>query len=127
MQYSFYSYLVANEFSFLRSPSNNDHCHGPLCTPHHSEKSFEFFNKEILKFYSIILVPVIISLGLGLIQLFGERENTFMAHLSINLLGVGLILFSLLAGIPFALANFYQQPGSTTTYKKTSPAPTGIG
>ena len=37
--------------------------------------------------------------------LFGERENTFMAHLSINLLGVGLIHFSLLAGIPFALAN----------------------
>ena len=70
------------------------------------KKTFDFFYKEMVKFYIIILVPVIISLGLGLIQLFGERENTFMAYLSINLLGVGLILYSLLAGIPFALANF---------------------
>ncbi|MBK7790951.1 MAG: hypothetical protein IPJ54_20815 [Saprospiraceae bacterium] len=71
-------------------------------------------------------MPVIISLGLGLIQLFGERENTFMAHLSINLLGVGLILFSLLAGIPFALANLINNL-IDHNHKKTSPAPTGIG
>ncbi|MBK7011231.1 MAG: hypothetical protein IPH36_22630 [Saprospiraceae bacterium] len=89
------------------------------------KKSFEFFNKEILKFYSIILVPVIISLGLGLIELFGERENTFMAHLSHQSLGVGLILF--LAGRhSLALANFINNL-IDHNLQKTSPAPTGIG
>ncbi|MBK8109544.1 MAG: hypothetical protein IPK46_03980 [Saprospiraceae bacterium] len=85
-----------------------------------------FSTKKSWKFYSIILVPVIISLGLGLIQLFGERENTFMAHLSINLLGVGLILFPCWPAFPFALANFINNL-IDHNLQKTSPAPTGIG
>lgn len=102
----FMGYLVANEFSFLLGVLQIMII-AIVYYVHHiiQKKSFDFFNKEIVKFYIVILVPVIISLGLGLIQLFGERENTFMALLSINLMGVGLILFSLLAGIPFALAN----------------------
>lgn len=103
----FMGYLVANEFSFLLVALQTMII-AVVYYVHHTlqKKPFDFFYKEMVKFYIIILVPVIISLGLGLIQLFGERENTFMAHLSINLLGVGLILYSLLAGIPFALANF---------------------
>lgn len=74
---------------------------------HRIQKSgLGFLSKEVLKFYTIVLLPVIISLMLGFVQLLGDRNNTFMANLSINLLGVALILYSLLAGIPFAIANF---------------------
>lgn len=102
----FMGYLVADKFSWQLSVLQTMII-AVVYYIHHTiqKKPFDSFYKEMVKFYIIILVPIIISLGLGLIQLLGERENTFMAYLSINLLGVGLILYSLLAGIPFALAN----------------------
>lgn len=103
----FMGYLVANEFSPLVAfiqlviVAVVYYLHQLW-----QKKNFGFWTREILKFYTIILVPVIIGLGLGLLQLFGEKENSFMAYLSINLLGMGLIIYSLLAGIPLAIANF---------------------
>jgi hypothetical protein len=70
------------------------------------KKSFGFWVKEILKFYTIILVPVIIGFGLGLLQSLGQSENSFIDYLPINMLGVGLIFNSLLAGVPLALVIF---------------------
>lgn len=77
-----------------------------------------FFSKEVLKFYVIILLPVIISLMMGFIHWFGERNNNFMANLSINMFGVALILYSLLAGIPFAIANIINNFIDYTADKK---------
>lgn len=86
---------------------------------HRIQKSgLGFLNKEVLKFYTIVLLPVTISLMLGFVPLLGDRNNTFMANLSINLLGVALILYSLLAGIPFAIAHFINNFIDYTDQKK---------
>ena len=103
----FMGYSVANEFSLLVA-SLQLVIVAVVYYLHQiwQKKNYGFWTREILKFYTIILVPVIIGLGLGLLQLFGKSEDAFMDYLSINLLGVGLIIYSLLAGIPLALANF---------------------
>ena len=111
------------EFSFLHwsSLSNNDHCHGDnMYTLHFHQKDLSNFsntaNPEVSFHYPGAHHH---QPGFGTSSSCLEKEkNTFMAHLSINLLGVGLIAqFHLATAFPLPL------PIWSTTWSDTDLQP----